>query len=205
MIIPPDKAWEIVSSAGKAYLRECPCRVLAQNCPRDTWEVCLLFENASQEELRGTRPISTAEALSILETAAGRRAIHNLFYTHHGQKVTEICSCCTCCCRPLRRMKAEGNYSTQLRSEYVAVTDPELCIGCGSCEESCFFAARWAEDGTLHLTEEQCFGCGRCIESCTEGAIQLERKIGRGIEIPTAYKKSAYCWHPKQHIITFCL
>jgi len=184
IIIPPTKAWEIVSQADKAYLRECPCRVLAQNCPRDTWEVCLLFESASQEELQGARPISTAEALSILETAADRRAIHNLFYTHHGQKVTEICSCCTCCCRPLRRIKAEGNYSAQLRSEYVAVTDPALCTDCGSCEESCFFEARWIKDGTLQLITEQCFGCGRCMESCPEGAIRLEREAGHGIEIP---------------------
>ena len=185
IIIPPAKAREITRQADKVYVRECSCRAHAQLCPPDTWEVCLLFESASQDDLREARPISTVEALSILKATADRRVIHNLFYTHTDRIVTEICSCCTCCCRPLHRMKEERNYSEQLRSEYVAVTDTALCVGCGLCEEGCFFEARWVEDGTLHLTEEQCFGCGRCIESCPEGAIRLERKAGRGVSIPT--------------------
>ena len=186
IIIPPDKALEIAGQANQVYLRECPCRAQAQNCPRDTWEVCLLFESASRDDLRDARLISIGEALSILKATAERRAIYNLFYTRADRIITEICSCCTCCCRPLHRMKEERNYREQLRSEYVAVTDTALCVGCGSCEESCFFAARRVEDGALHLTEEQCFGCGKCIESCPEGAIRLEREVGRGVSIPTS-------------------
>ena len=185
MIIPPAKAREITRQADKVYVRKCPCRAHAQLCPPDTWQVCLLFENASQDDLQDARPISTNEALSILKATAGRRVIHNLFYTHTDRNVTEICSCCTCC-RPLYRMKEEGNYSDQLRSEYVAVTNIALCVGCGLCEESCFFEARWVKDGTLHLVDERCFGCGKCIESCPEQAIGLELRVGRGVSIPTS-------------------
>jgi Na+-translocating ferredoxin:NAD+ oxidoreductase subunit B len=184
LIIPPAQAREVVRRGGKVYVRECPCRVLAQNCPRDTWEVCLLFEDASQGYLQNARSISTDEALSILQTIAARRAICNLFYTHTNRAVTEICSCCTCCCRPLRRIKDEKNYGKLLRSEYVVVTDPDLCTGCGLCEESCFFEARHVEEGALRLMDERCFGCGRCIASCPEQAITLERIVGRGESIP---------------------
>jgi ferredoxin len=186
IIIPPTQAVEIVGQAKNAYLRICPCRAEEQNCPPDTWEVCLLFDSASPDDLQDARPISTGEALFILKVTAGRKAIYNLFYTHADRIVTEICSCCTCCCHPLHHMQAEGNYREQLRSEYLAVTDTALCTGCGLCEESCFFEARWVEDNTLNFQEEQCFGCGRCIESCSEGAIRLVKEIGRGVLIPTA-------------------
>ena len=186
IVIPPAKAREIAGQADKIYVRDCPCRAQRQLCPRDTWEVCLLFESASDEELKGARPISADEALSILEATAERKVIYNLFYTHSGRKVTELCSCCSCCCEPLRRVKEESSYSEQLRSHYVAVTDPTLCVGCGSCEESCFFEARRVENGTLHLKGERCFGCAKCIDSCPEKAIGLERQAGRGVPVPTA-------------------
>src|SRR5512139_1434258 len=168
IIIPAAQAFEIVSRASKVYVRECPCRALAQKCPRDTWEGCLLFEHAAPDDRQGAKPISTAEALSILKATVERRSIYNLFYTRADRVVTELCNCCTCCCRPLQHMKAEGDYREQLRSEYVAVTDPTLCVGCGTCEDSCFFDARQVEDGTLHLSKERCFGCGRCVEICPE-------------------------------------
>jgi ferredoxin len=186
IIIPPAKALEIAGKASRTYIRECICRAQEQLCPPDTWEVCLLFESASQDRLQNARPISTNEALSILKTTSEQRAIYNLFYTHTGQRLTEICSCCTCCCHPLHGMREEESYSEQLRSEYMAVTDATRCVGCGLCKESCFFEARRVENGTLHLIDQQCFGCGKCIDSCPEKAIVLERQVGRGVAIPIA-------------------
>lgn len=186
MIIPPAEALTIVGGAGKVYLRTCVCRAQEQLCPPDTWEVCLLFESAPPDKIREARPITTEEALTILKTTAEQRAIYNLFYTHSDRRVTELCSCCACCCHPLYRMQKEGNYREQIRSEYVAVTDSALCVGCGACEESCFFGARRIENGRLHLVDERCFGCGKCIDSCPENAIGLERQVGRGLPIPIA-------------------
>jgi electron transport complex protein RnfB len=186
LIIPPASAREIVAGVDKVYLRDCQCRAREQACPRDTWEVCLLFEDADPDELRHARRIMREKALAILKTTAERRAINQLFYTEPDHQLTEICSCCTCCCFPLRRVKREGNYAEELRSEYVAVTNPELCVACGECEETCFFEARTVEGDTLYLVDERCFGCGRCVESCPEGAIRLEFQAGRGVPIPFA-------------------
>ncbi len=181
VIIPPAKAFEIVGQASKAYIRECICRVQEQNCPPDTWEVCLLFESAAQDKLEKARPISIDAALSLLKTTIERKSIYNLFYTHNDRQVTEICSCRTCCCHPLHRIREEGNYGEQLRSGYIAVTDTKRCVACGLCEESCFFEARQLKDGTLHLIDERCFGCGKCIGSCPEEVISLELLAQRGL------------------------
>lgn len=183
-IIPPAEASQVVRRAGQVYLRDCVCRVREQACPPDTWEVCLLFEHAPEDDLKDARLITTDEALSVLKTTAERGAVYRLFYTETSHRITELCSCCTCCCVPMRRAKQAGNYGEQLRSEYVAITDTTLCAHCGLCEESCFFEARWIENGDLHFADERCFGCGRCIESCPEEAIRLERQIGRGTLVP---------------------
>lgn len=184
LIIPPAMALDIVGRASKVHLRECVCRAREQACPRDTWEVCLLFEHASPDDLRDARPITTDEALSVLKTTAGRGVVYQLFYKQTSLRMTELCSCCACCCSPLRAIKREQDYSSQLRSAYVAVTDVALCANCGLCQESCFFQARRLQDDALHFVDERCFGCGRCVQDCPEGAIRLELQVGRGVPIP---------------------
>ena len=166
-------------------LKECVCRADEQACTRDI-NVCLHFENAPADDLRDARPATTSEALAILRSTAEWGAINQLFFTSRDRLVTELCSCCGCCCAPLRRMKEYGNYGEQRRTEYVSVTDAARCIGCGQCEESCFFEARWTEGGQLHFADERCFGCGRCIGDCPEDAIALASREGRGEPIPSA-------------------
>jgi ferredoxin len=174
MMIPPFVAQKVLSDRRQIYLRKCPCRVLKGFCPPELWEVCLLFEDASEEELLGARPITQQEAQDLLQRMAGHRAIHNLFFHPHSGKITELCSCCTCCCRPLLRLKEKRNYAAEIRSGYLAITDERICTGCGNCLESCFFEARQLNEGSIHLVAEQCFGCGRCIEACPQDAIRLE-------------------------------
>jgi ferredoxin len=186
IIIPRSEAREIVSRVDNIYLRDCPCRKRQRACPPDEWEVCLLFDAASQDDLCDARPITPDEALALLRVTAERGTINQLFYTHEGRRVTEICNCCTCCCFPLRELEQKGNYGEWLRTDYVAVTDAEQCAVCGLCEESCFFGARLVIDRELHFAAERCFGCGRCIPDCPEGVIALHLQAGRGVPIPTA-------------------
>jgi electron transport complex protein RnfB len=184
IIIPPAVALEIVASASELTLRNCPCRAREGACPPETWEVCLLSAHAPQDDLQDGRPVTTEEALAVLRTTAERGAIYQLFYTQTTRRVTELCSCCRCCCFPLRRMKEHGDYAAQPRSPYLAVTDATLCTACGVCEESCLFEARHVDEGVLHLEAERCFGCGRCVADCPESAVRLEAQEGRGIPIP---------------------
>jgi ferredoxin len=184
LIIPSEEAERLVVQAGQIYLRECPCRSQRQVCPREKWEVCMLFEHASEQDRQRARMIAADEAVTIIRMTTERGDIHQLFYFQDGTRPFELCNCCTCCCFPLREAKEKGDYTQQLRCGYVAVTDAAVCTGCGSCLESCFFEARRLEDGVLHVIDERCFGCGRCIAGCPQDAIRLEFQAGRGVPIP---------------------
>lgn len=174
MIIPPVVAQKIVTKKNCIYLRKCPCRVSKRLCPPDVWEVCLLFGDASHENLLEGRLITQQEALSVLQRMATYKAINNLFFRPETGEITELCSCCTCCCKPLQRLKENENYAEEIRGGYIAITDELLCSGCGDCLESCFFEARQLREGTIQLVREQCFGCGRCVGDCPQQAIRLE-------------------------------
>ena len=185
LIIPPEEAERLVSRAGKVYLRECPCRSEMKLCPREKWEVCMLFEHATEGDRQGAKLISRDDAIQIVRTTTERGDIHQVFYFQDGERPYELCNCCICCCFPLRKAKEKGdNFAGQLHSGYLAVTDSELCIACGTCVESCFFEARQLEDDVLYLVDALCFGCGRCLLDCPQGAIRLEYQTGRGIPVP---------------------
>jgi ferredoxin len=186
LIIPPEEAESLVARAAQVYLRECPCRIDMQVCPREKWEVCLLFEHAPEADRQQAKAITADEAVRIVRMTTGRGDVHQLFYYRDGARPYELCNCCTCCCFPLREAKEKGNYAEQLRSGYVAVTDAELCAGCGSCLDRCFFEARQMTGATPDLIDVRCFGCGRCVADCPEGAIRLEFQAGRGVPIPVA-------------------
>lgn len=186
LIIPPKEAEKLVSQADNIYLQNCPCRSKMQVCPREKWEVCMLFDHADEEDRQQTKLISREEAVQIVRMTTEHGDIHQVFYFQDGERPFELCNCCTDCCYPLRKAKRKGDgYKGQLHSGYVTITDAELCVGCGQCRESCFFEARQLEDGKLHLIDTLCFGCGRCIPNCPESAIRLEYYPKRGIPIPS--------------------
>ena len=46
------------------------------------------------------------------------------------------------------------------------------CVGCGTCQGSCFVDAIKIVDGRAQIGEE-CRGCGRCVEACPENAVTI--------------------------------
>jgi MinD superfamily P-loop ATPase len=63
-----------------------------------------------------------------------------------------------------------------VRSEYVALTDMNTCIHCGTCIERCVFDARVLEDGQMQYNAEACLGCGLCITSCPSQSIVMRQR-----------------------------
>ena len=104
LIIPPEEAERLVAQAGEVYLRECPCRLEVQECPREKWEVCMLFEHASEKDRQQAKAISADEALQIVRMTTERGDIHQVFFDK-GTRPFELCNCCICCCFPLREAK----------------------------------------------------------------------------------------------------
>jgi ferredoxin len=57
---------------------------------------------------------------------------------------------------------------------------PELCLGCGLCEESCPQQAIHLKDQKAMVDLNLCIRCWCCNEVCPQGAVQLSRsRLGR--------------------------
>jgi MinD superfamily P-loop ATPase len=71
------------------------------------------------------------------------------------------------------------------RSGNEAVIRPELCRGCGKCEELCRFGAVLREAGDpqgadgrrFRIEPTSCEGCGLCISHCPHGAIEFPERV----------------------------
>lgn len=50
-----------------------------------------------------------------------------------------------------------------VRSEYMAITDHELCVDCGDCIDRCVFQVRALEEKQLISNPAACLGCGLCV------------------------------------------
>ncbi len=54
-----------------------------------------------------------------------------------------------------------------------ASVNPEVCTGCGKCEEACRFGAVRLADGKARINEYSCEGCGVCAYVCPADAVKL--------------------------------
>ena len=54
-----------------------------------------------------------------------------------------------------------------------AVIDPDLCIGCGTCQKHCRFDAVVEKNDIFSINEYACEGCGVCTYVCPQEAVRL--------------------------------
>jgi len=71
-------------------------------------------------------------------------------------------------------MKVYNHRELVARSEYVAVTDKDTCIDCGTCVEKCYFDARTYDDGQMLYNSSLCLGCGLCVTACPVRATVMQ-------------------------------
>lgn len=57
-----------------------------------------------------------------------------------------------------------------------AIIDPDVCTGCGACEQVCRFGALSFDPETLAFVVDPwaCEGCGFCVHVCPVGAVRLK-------------------------------
>jgi len=175
ILIEPE-AEEILRSADKIALGPCYCRKEAQKCNAPV-DVCLTVGSDVDEileEYEGFRIVPLEQALEALRVSHEGGLIH-FAYRKADQDVTQFCSCCSCCCWFLNRLKEFDYHEAIIESQFVAVQDREACVGCGACIDRCHFDAWKANgDGKPTLLTEKCFGCGVCASTCPANAIRLE-------------------------------
>jgi ferredoxin len=125
------------------------------------------------------RRLSQKEALELLESEYRRGHLHSAWFKDAmlGRMYT-ICNCCSCCCAGIEMMVKHG-VPVVAPSGYTARVAPELCRGCGICQEACPFGLI-RMDGVAAVDVERCMGCGVCVGQCTSEALSLVRDPRRG-------------------------
>lgn len=195
-IIPYTRARDIVMiNPERIVALDCPCRLSRKN-PCTPVDVCLIVGDpfASfilEHQPEKSRLISSEEAIEILKAEHERGHVSHAFFKDAMlNRFYAICNCCSCCCGAFQ---AHKNGTPMLMSSgYTALVDPDLCEGCGTCEEYCQFSAIEMEEGWAVINQEACFGCGVCVDKCDQGAIALNLDPSKGepLEILTLMEEA---------------
>ena len=82
------------------------------------------------------RQITKEEFYGILKDAEERGFVHNVANANGKNKIEYICNCDYKTCYTIRADLYSSN-SSMTRSNFVAQVDPEKCVACGMCVETC--------------------------------------------------------------------
>jgi ferredoxin len=170
-ILAYDDVMKLVENAKTLSVTKCSCRVIDGACGKPL-EVCMQVDRAAEYSLeRGTgRAVSRSEAVEILKRCEEEGLVH---VADNRQVVGHvICNCCKDCC--LNWSVMAGPKKWVAPSRFKAIADPDLCTGCETCPERCFFDAIAVNDGLAVVNAEKCMGCGVCTVSCPTGALRLK-------------------------------
>ncbi|MGA2403682.1 MAG: 4Fe-4S binding protein, partial [Syntrophobacteraceae bacterium] len=186
MIMPYEEARSIISGQDKIVVAPCICRrehkMMGAGCDRPL-EACLVFGLGAQyyEENGLGRPIGQQEALDILDQAEKTGLV---LQPSNTRKVSNICTCCGCCCQILKNLKLLPEPANYAASNYFAAVDQELCTACGTCMDRCQMEAIEMDGQSASVLRKRCIGCGLCVTTCPEEAIRLEQKPEAEKSIP---------------------
>jgi ferredoxin len=173
----------MIENAKSWGVRKCICRVqqhlIGKGCDHEI-ENCLVFAPVAgaYTNSESERVIDKEEALRILGETEEAGLVHSTGNYRDGHSY--ICNCCTCCCGILRSVAEFDIPSAVAHSDFWAVVDADLCIGCGDCVERCQFGALAVPDDTggdvCKVDVSRCVGCGVCAVVCPADALSLERR-----------------------------
>jgi NAD-dependent dihydropyrimidine dehydrogenase PreA subunit len=170
-ILAYDDVLKIIENARTLAVTKCSCRVIDGSCGKPL-EVCMQVDRAAEYNLeRGTgRALSKSEAIEIAKMCEEEGLVH---VVDNRQVVGHvICNCCKDCCLNWSGMTGPKKWAAPSRFE--AIVDPDLCTGCETCLERCFFDAIAVNDNLAVVNGEKCMGCGVCTVSCPTEALRLK-------------------------------
>jgi ferredoxin len=173
-VLPTEQAIEVLRNAKSVALQNCECRTHYKRCDKPV-EVCFLLNEAGDKSVNEgkARHVSLTEATDVLRKVNENGLVHLTLYMPNHQ-IFALCSCCACCCHDLQIVKLFDRKDLMVHSEYVAVTDSEICIHCGECVERCVFGSRVFRGEQMEYHAEECLGCGLCITTCPVQATSMQ-------------------------------
>lgn len=173
-ILAFDDVKTLIDEARHIAVTNCTCRVIDGACGKPL-EVCMQLDKAADYALeRGTgRQLTKEQAIDMLKMCEEAGLVH---VSDNQRSVGHvICNCCSDCCMAWPSVRA-GAGKFVLPSRFQAIVDSELCSGCETCLERCFFEALSMEgaNDTAAVDADKCMGCGLCIITCPEEALSLK-------------------------------
>ena len=184
-VLTYDKASELIKEAGYGSLTKCYCRHEAQHlgdeckkAPID--DICMGLGRGSDYLIKYgfARRATVDELLEVLKKAEELGLVH--ISDNIQEKPAFICNCCGCHCGLLEWVNKKYLPNTIAPSNYIASSNQELCVACGTCTESCQINAielveeDWGEYAVVN--HEQCLGCGICAHVCPEDAMEMKER-----------------------------
>ncbi|MFX0140592.1 MAG: 4Fe-4S binding protein [Candidatus Hodarchaeota archaeon] len=175
---------EILSRSNVAGISWCYCRSVQRkyekpNCDHPLFSCIHLSSGKSLYEIpyksHNLKKVSKKEIIELLEECDKRGLVHQLIYFPNPQFYYLICNCCPCCCVVLNKFLKNGS-PQMIKSDFIAKTDLNKCINCGTCEIWCHFGGRLIIKEKLQFNPVRCFGCGICVSKCPNDAISLIQK-----------------------------
>lgn len=171
----------IIENIGEPIaVMECICRkgedLIGEPCTKTKLrESCFSFRTAAKISIEKglARKITKEEAFKILEKAEEDGLV---LQPGNSQRPMNICTCCGCCCGVLTSQKQLPELSPFFATNFYAESDPDLCEGCGICEDRCNLDAINIEDDIAQVDKGRCIGCGVCVPTCTSEAMKLFKK-----------------------------
>jgi len=123
-------------------------------------------------DLHGFEYLTFDEVKALVRQYDKEALIHTV-WTLQTPFIVGICNCDVKTCGALR-FGMEG-FRVMFKAEYVAVVDPEKCVGCRACIERCHLGAVCYNESTkkMIIDAKKCYGCGLCRVPCAKGAITL--------------------------------
>jgi ferredoxin len=183
--LPSDVVRHFVKIAGHRWImNECICRA-AKECRDHPVELGCIFLG---EAVLGIHPglgrlASVEETLEHVDQCAeaglvhliGRNKLDSVWLNvQPADKLLTICNCCNCCC--LWKILIPHAYrsiaESVRRPQGLEIVVSDVCVGCGTCSESCFSQSITIQHGKAVISHT-CVGCGRCVTLCPEEAMQV--------------------------------
>ena len=190
-IHPFEEVSKYIEAAETITVSTCYCRheqrLLGKGCEYPD-DVCLQlgpFAEFMKERGFG-REISKEEAFKVLRRSAEAGLIHTSSNTQ--DRIDYICNCCTCCCGPLKMLKALNAPVRTISSNYEAVVNADTCIGCGDCVERCQMDAVTLDGEIAVINLDRCIGCGVCVYHCPVCSMSLMPRSDF-VEPPKSFKE----------------
>ncbi len=178
IVSPYENILTALEESSSLCVMDCICRtqknLIGEGCGRPV-ETCMFLNEFAEHanEIGMGRKVTKEEAIEILRKAEDAGCIHCV---NNSQRILGICSCCGCCCQPLKLLITTNNPGAVAKSGFIVTIDSDLCSGCEACVDRCWFDALKMGDEYVMLDRDRCIGCGGCIRVCPEEALSLQAK-----------------------------